>query len=1067
MRTLFRHRSCLLLLALLPACKKEPAEGEPAPLHTLPTPREMERGADQPLGEALLVLPPNPSDTVVAAAEEIHQRLRELRGAPLKTAPAGSPEAAAWRGRRIELAIAAKGAAAPVPEAPQGYWLDTTDAKLTRLVGRDEQGLLWAAMTFRRLLRKDRDGTLVLAGARIRDWPDFPLRAMNRLASYHRERTEHGLFEAMKRSRAEPGRYADAYVHDAKRTVDFLARLKLNLVWLSLSGVPTQADALARELGGADRAEVFLATLRHVTAYAQARGLAVCEVVSTAVGVSPEDDDDPEATRCVRNPTQRRYHCWTQDARTRHKAEQTALLLGKAGYTMAVVQLPDGGGYANPGYWDARCTLCRWSSDRAAADARLFALWHEAFRKHAPAVALAALQYPSDPAILLQPDDPCYEHMRGYWADLHKKLPTNPPVAVCVRESAQPAVAAFAQLFPDRPILVPWMVDATSGDHNWCPLYANRAHFAKTFREPGRTTWVLGSSSSCAPLAAAAAAQYLWNPDAPGAALWPGDLNVELECGTAGWTSLRAGARSVALAQDTAGQASRATGTGGTLAAFATEAFGHKAAPWLLDAFRGCTSPSYCLMPSDVARVAETPNTAARMRQQYESLVRASGGIERLWQRWEAGERRLILPDAAPYFCGLSEQVVRSRAWASYHLARLRVAEGLRTGEPRDPLAAELEGAIRRVEADAALATRTNARVANRPRAGKAEHVRWFAKSLRTRYDDTAYGRLTDDLRRVLRVLKGRMVELREAPDADPPSLPLLPDDGKGLTLRGKGATKASVVPYPTQGGSKAAIQAEGLTQPWHDGFAVGFPPVDVSRHLKANGVLRFYINGGGAGGQQLTFWLYGGTGVPPVDDGTGKMPVPPPRWPWVSLADYVAVDDLEATWQLVSIPLDRLLPRGYTQVTGFGMNDATPGEVCGPLWLDTMYVAAPGQPVEADAQVQEPPAQPPATEARVLACGVQPSAYVTGDGMANRLLLALKVMGNGTLSDVRIALRFLTPEGKLIASHQAVAAARIRTPWWSPSLRYDLGVLVPEVRIEMALTSSEVNATGGADVRW
>jgi len=1038
MRTLLSHRPLLLLLALVPACRKA-RETEPAPLHILPTPRELERGPDQPLGEALLVLPSEPSDRVVAAAEEIHQRLRELRGAPLKTAPAGSPEATAWRGRRIELALAAAGDAT-VPEAPQGHWLDTTDAARTRLVGRDEQGLVWAAMTFRRLLRKDADGRLILAGARVRDWPDFPLRAMNRLSSFHRERTEHGLLEAMKRSRSEPGRYADAYIHDAKRTVDFLARLKLNLVWLPLAGVPTQFDALARELDGADRAELFLATLHRVTSYAQARGLAVCDVLSTAVGTSPEDDDDLQATRCVRNPSQRRYYCWTQDERSRHKAEQTALLLGKAGYTMAVVQLPDGGGYANPGYWDARCKLCRWSTDRAVADAHLFALWHEACRKHAPTVTLAALQHPSDPAILLQPDDPCYEHMRGYWTDLHKLLPTDPPVAVCVRESAQPAVALFTKLFPGRPILVPWMVDATSGDHNWCPLYADRARFAKTFHEPGRTTWVLGSSSSCAPLAAAAAAQYLWNPEAPGAAPWPGDLDIERD----------------------------SVGASESLASFATEAFGRKAAPWLLDAFRGGISPSYCLMPSDVARVAETPNTAARMRQQYEALVRASGGLERLWQRWEAGERRLVLPDSAPYFCGLSEQVLRSRAWASYHLARLRVAEGLRNGEPPDALAAELDGATRRVEADAALATRMSLRVANRPRAGKAEHVRWFAKSLRTRYDDTAYGRLTDDLQRLLALLKGRMTELRESSDADPPSLPLLPDDGEGLTLRGKGSTKVSVVSYPTQGSSGTAIQAEGLTQPWHDGFSVGFPPVDISRHLKANGVLRFYINGGGAGDQQLTVWLYArddrGAAAPVAGNG---RPPEAKGWPWVSLPDYVAVDDLEATWQLVTIPLDRLLPRGYTQVTGFGMNDATPGEVCGPLWLDTMYVAAPGEPVEATAAVQEPPAQPPATEAHVLAYGVQPTAYVTGNGMANRLLLALKVMGNGTLSHVRITLRFLTPEGKLIASHQAVAAERIRTPWWSASLRYDLGVLLPEVRVEMALTSKEVNGTGSVVVRW
>ncbi len=65
------------------------------------------------------------------------------------------------------------------------------------------------------------------------------------------------------------------------------------------------------------------------------------------------------------------------------------------------------------------------------------------------------------------------------------------------------------------------------------------------------------------------------------------------------------------------------------------------------------------------------------------------------------------------------------------------------------------------------------------------------------------------------------------------------------------------------------------------------------------------------------------------------------------------------------------------------------------------------------------------------------------------------------------VELRFLSQEGKLLGSHVAVAADRIRTPWWSPSLRYDLAVLVPEVQIEMALTSDEVKARGSAVVRW
>ena len=63
------------------------------------------------------------------------------------------------------------------------------------------------------------------------------------------------------------------------------------------------------------------------------------------------------------------------------------------------------------------------------------------------------------------------------------------------------------------------------------------------------------------------------------------------------------------------------------------------------------------------------------------------------------------------------------------------------------------------------------------------------------------------------------------------------------------------------------------------------------------------------------------------------------------------------------------------------GMNQ---GEVCGPVWLDTMYVAMGSPPVEVEVPVQDPPEQGAATEASVLAVGVQPSTAIGANASGN-----------------------------------------------------------------------------------
>jgi len=1005
------------------------------PLRLIPMPPRVTRTPDQPLGRAALVLPPNPTAKMNLAADEINLRLRDLDATPLPVVTEGSDAEKRFKGRRIELTVTP--AKDRTPTSEQRYYIDTRgDPKRSLLMGGDDQGLLWAAVTFRRMLARRDDGQLVVLGAEFRDGPQFPRRMMNRFTKYHREHTERGLYSAIKKG-DDPDAYAEGYVADGRRIIDFLFRLKLNLTWLPLYGVPSRLDELTEAIGGADKAERLLATLRRVTDYAAARGVAVCDVQMSHIGISPRDDADPAISRCVLHRSHKKYFCWSLDDLNRRKAEQTARFFARAGYTMITLHNVDGGGTADPAYWSRRCAHCRerWGDDRAAADAHLYGLWHDAFRRIAPNVAFAAIQYPYNATILLQDTHPDYERTRAYWTSLHRRLPQDRFFSVCVRENVRPAIAAFYRIFATRPVLVYWMTDTVAGDHRWAPIFSSRVRYAKTFAQRGRRDWVFAYSSSCPPIAAIAGAQYLWNADSPGGGLWPGGIDVD-----------RDGSEPAVFFEE-------------LLPQFVAELFGKRAVPHLTDTFRGCISPSYCMLPADVARMCRIPNTAARMEQQYDALVRAYGGIERLWQRLEAGDRGILKPGCEPYLYGLSEQVGRTRLWASYHLAKLRVSEALRAGTEKQAILDGLQAALPQVRADAALAERMNTRTRGKPKGGRADLNRWLRKPLQQRYQNTAYHTLIGDIESLRDVIKGRVVELAEARGET--TVPVLPDSGAGLVLRGKGATKLSLVSFPTQGRGDTALQVEGLTQPWHDGLSVGFPPVDVPERLRSGGALRFYINGAARGNQQFTFWLYA------RDEAGTTTRAEEKGWMWVALRDHVAVDDFEATWQLVSIPLKRLLPEGFTRIVGFGMNNAVYDEVCGPVWIDTMYLCAGHEPVEREVAVQEPPPQDPATDARVTAVGVQPSSFVGGAGTESRLMLGLKLLGDGSLSNVRITLRFLAPDGALLRSERVVAAHRLRTPWWSPSLRFDLGRQVVRIRLEMILESHELKRSGSIAVTW
>jgi hypothetical protein len=498
----------------------------------------------------------------------------------------------------------------------------------------------------------------------------------------------------------------------------------------------------------------------------------------------------------------------------------------------------------------------------------------------------------------------------------------------------------------------------------------------------------------------------------------------------------------------------------GQLPAFVSELFGPVVVKDMLETFRGCISPSYCLAPVEVARMCRVRNTVARMRQQYDALVRATGGLERVWQRLEAGEGGVLADDRVPYLNGLSEQTGRARMWASYHLAWMEAVDSHRRGQAEERIAADLDKAVERVEFDIDFTRRMLGRIRGELRFGQADLNRWVRSRIEERYYKTSAETLIQNLKQLQMVFRGRVVELGES-DANAGTIrSLLPESSGEVECTGKGAMEARMVDWPTQGGSGLALQLDGLTEAWKDGAAITFPPVDVSALSQRPSVLRFYVNGGGAGHQNLTFWLYARNGGQTSKEDEKD-------WQHVALSDYVDIDELEATWQLVSIPLERLLKPGFDTIIGFGVNNAVVGEICGPVWIDTMYVAETAEPVGRDVAVRRPPERGPAREAEIHVLGMQPSTFAGAEGTESRMMFGLKLTGDGTLTDAKVSVRVSTLDGRVLCAEQVFEAVRLRMPWWSPSLRYDLGAYLQDATLEVALASREVNRTITKSIRW
>jgi hypothetical protein len=339
------------------------------------------------------------------AAAEINSRIEELGGRALGISLIG-PDANfrgvshAWivlgtAGARTWDVYGPKPADLSVtPDDPgtQGYAIGSDINQRTptfALAGADEQGLLYAAVTFRHMLDLE-DDQVVVRAANVRDWPDF--RQRNLGAPFEEPLRDpwaamHSAAEKGDMERAKE--LSVAHIEKMQRYIDWLLRHKINMMAAHGSWSGGEAGLTDWEKG----------VIRQINDYAKQRGITAVSGANISIGRYPQDKDNPDFADIVMHQSHKRYFCWSRLDYHRKKARQIAEYMRDCGYGALYLHDVDGGGWSNPALWDDRCELCKrtYGDDHAKADQVVFGIYYDTMRELIPDAKFFAVIYPYNP----------------------------------------------------------------------------------------------------------------------------------------------------------------------------------------------------------------------------------------------------------------------------------------------------------------------------------------------------------------------------------------------------------------------------------------------------------------------------------------------------------------------------------------------------------------------------------------------------------------------------------------------------------------------------------------------
>ena len=521
-----------LLLAL--------ASASPAQLADLiPPPREVQPGGEPiTIDDARLVVPSGMARARLAAGE-INDRLQRLghaawpvdvvaevafpAGPVIMIATAETPGVGDLA-RQFGLSVT------PISPGPEGYSLTVRragDHWQALLLGCDEIGMLYAAVTFRAMLDSTPAGELRLAPATVRDWPAFRWRKIGDPFAEHRRSTFYALRDRLnKGDEAAAKPLIETYLTGQQRYIDYLLRHKINMM-------DDSANWSGREVGSVQ--SNLRQMMRTINDYALARGVRAFLGDTTAIGTYPKDQDNPEFNACVHNRSDHRYFCWSALELHRAEARKIGAYLRDTNTRGYYLHATDSGGWENPALWDDRCERCRqmYGDDHARADATVFGIYHDAIQAVVPDVSFAAVVYPYTPSYLdpaglegrlreLMGNAPGIRAMaeekasgiRDFLERVNALLP--PDISVVIRENARANEDRMREVYGPRPFYLYYEYAYWKG---WRPEYVTYPRWSRTFLYPGYDDILFGNilGTGFNEPTELLAAQFAWNPSLPGA----------------------------------------------------------------------------------------------------------------------------------------------------------------------------------------------------------------------------------------------------------------------------------------------------------------------------------------------------------------------------------------------------------------------------------------------------------------------------------------------------------------------------------------------------------------------
>lgn len=499
-------------------------------LGLLPTPREIELTEDyQSLaGWDITVASDHPYAEI--AVSEITDRLVELGADPVPTTepPIDGPTLllGRWLDPGIrEAAMALDVAVGPDDPGAEGYVIafgEYADHPIILLAGADAQGMLYAAVTVRRLLTGNPPGKedegVAARTVYIRDWPDFDVRNVARLSLSRLGRTDATLADLSPLEEA-----ADAL----KREIDGWLRHKVNCLSTGFFFPDADTDPELAEHQARKAAEV--------ATYAADRGISLRLV--GGVDIEKYLTAEQQENAVQRAPGS--HYEWSALAAHRTHAARYGHYVDEIGGDIFSLHLDDQGGYHDPERWSERSEATRemYGDDQAAATTDQFALYYQRIDDLAGGIEREAIPYPyhfqfaredfadrydtwrDSPALaglIAAIDDADHaeqlrEDLREYHEDIADALDQD--TSIVFREAEKTTFEAATELYPDNPFTI-WIYPEYN--YGWKGLFTPQVRFAKTFHRPDHAdTYFLASGFPYADgrVQQLAQQEYLWEAD--------------------------------------------------------------------------------------------------------------------------------------------------------------------------------------------------------------------------------------------------------------------------------------------------------------------------------------------------------------------------------------------------------------------------------------------------------------------------------------------------------------------------------------------------------------------------